>query len=273
MKSEKEACDKKMKAAIKSRDDAQAELEKERKNIAVQTQNIEDAEEAIKIAKAKIAQLTKQLAEATKLRDEESKFNKAAEADAKEGGEAVAEAINILGARGYKVALLQQPNQRDRDGNSLSSADEVNSIRGQEYEQNSASSTVMGLLNTIKDAFKATEEEANKTETDSEQAYKDLKAKIDEEIGDKDTNRGLQGKVATEQGKLSDAKIAKGKAEKAEKNQKKIKTEVLKKLETVLRPQCVDGQSFEERRDARLAEIEQLKQALQILQDASRDYA
>jgi hypothetical protein len=131
----------------------------------------------------------------------------------------------------------------------------------------------MGLLNTIKDDFEATEAEANKTETDSKKAYNDLKAKIDDEIGDKDTKTGLQGKVATEQGKLSDAKIAKGKAEKAEKNQKKIKTDVLKKLETVLRPQCVDGQSFEERRDARLAEIEQLKQALQILQDASRDYA
>merc|ERR1712100_916631 len=119
---QKSFCDKEMAAAITKRDKNAAAIE-------VANAKIDSTEAAIAQLKVEIEELSKQIAalhetlvEMKKLREEEKAKNEKTIADAKDGGEAVAQALKVLEAYYGTTVLMQsayKPPNSDREGKTV----------------------------------------------------------------------------------------------------------------------------------------------------------
>lgn len=265
---QKSFCDKEMAAAITKRDKNAAAIE-------VANAKIDTTEAAIAQLKVEIEELAKQIAElhATlvemkKLREEEKAKNEKTIADAKDGGEAVAQALKVLEAYYGTTVLMQsayKPPNSDREGKTVDDvmkSQDVETFKTEEYKgQIDSSKGIIGMLEVIESDFIRTVETVTEQEKESEEAYQELKAETEKSIKEKEKDKeGKEADKEEQEGLLleykDDLETATTKHEES--------LEELAKIKTL----CVDAdETYAERRQRRQEEIEALKEALAILED------
>jgi len=244
--SQKAWCDEEMSKAMEQRDtnigeiegDTAAKTEADAKSIQL--------EEEIKVLMKEVADMTKNLKEATELRAGERAENEKTVADATAGNAGVTQAIKIL-KDFYDNAFLQTGE---------------GSAQPEEYHGNQdAASGIMGMLDVIKSDFERTidtvgsEEEAAEDEftsykTDTESAMQEKQDLIKTKKADKKTELGNKADATDD---LAD--------------HTKLKEEALAELGK-LKPACVStGSDYEEKVARREQEIESLKNAYTILDE------
>jgi len=199
-----------------------------------------------------IPALHEALDNATTQRGEEHEQNVADIKTAKEGVEAVAEAITILKvfykkAGKAKVSLLQSPVDEDTDGPGFSGA-----YRGKQ----DAGTNIIGILEVIHSDFDRTARHTEQAEKEAQAAFVKLERASKVDIAEKERTveldvmelESVKDKLAA---KMDDLKSA-----------QKMLDDALKAMED-LKPMCVDtGMTFAERKQKREDEIAALKKAI-----------
>jgi len=186
---------------------------------------------------------------------------------ATEGKDAVKVALTIL-QNFYDNAFLQKhkyvPPDSDRDGNTV--GDLAPETFDKKYHGAQAEATgIVGILEVILSDFERTIAKTTQDEEDAEAAF---------EMFEKDTNDEIQEKSdrikeATAELKQTEADIVD--QEQALKDAEELLASAKASLEE-LEPMCVAGaETWEERKKAREEEIEALKAALAILEEADVD--
>merc|ERR1719375_1222344 len=250
---QKSFCDTEMKAAISSRDEAQASIES-------LTADISQAEAKKAQTEAEIQALTEAI---TELRAQERAENEKTIADATSGKSAVEFALQVL-QEFYEGAVALQlsyvPPNSDREGKTVGDlAPEV--FSGRYSGRQDASKGILGMLEVILSDFERTIE----TVTAEEEA-----AQADFEAFEADTKADISAKEAEKSEKEAEVaaltdKIAELTDELKDAEEKK--KEALAELEK-LKPMCVEAEeTYAERVAKREAEIEALKQAMEILEN------
>merc|ERR1719377_300521 len=210
---------------------------------------------------ADIAMLTEALTNATNARAEDKANHDATLKDAGEALVALTQAISVLtefykkGAKGAVSFAQASPVDEDM------AAAGTGGFAGA-YQGNQAQGTgIIGILETIKSDFERTVSETEAAEktsyTDFTAFSKDTKAsKSAKETGLKQTEAELVSTSGNLQASLEDLK-----------QQQQLLDTALKALEA-LRPACIDtGMTYEERVARREAEIEALKNCIEILSE------
>jgi hypothetical protein len=268
----KAACDKDMKAAIGSRDDANIAIERETSAIAANKAEIANLNEQIKELEVLIAETTKELAEATELRKKEKAENEETIATAEEGVAAIENAIKVLkgfyeNASFVQVSVsksTQSPSSGDRDG--VRADDAVSGAGGDtfsdEYNGNQETATgIFGLLDVIKTDYDNTILDTKTTEEKAESEFNTQKEEMETAISTANTEKDEA------EGKKSDEMDAKATNEDDLESEEKNLENATKEL-GILKGRCVDDSiSHEERLARRKQEIESLKEALEILRE------
>merc|ERR1719375_911588 len=247
---QKSFCDTEMKAAISSRDEAQASIESLTADITQAEAKKAETEAEIQALAEAIAELQKALLEATELRAKERAENEKTIADATSGKSAVEFALQVL-QEFYQGAVALQlsyvPPNSDRDGKTVGDlAPEV--FSGKYSGRQDASKGILGMLEVILSDFARTietvtaEEEA--AQADFEAFEADTKADIeakDKEKSEKEAEvAALTDKIAELTDELKDAEEKKASA--------------LAELEK-LKPMCVEAEeTYAERVAKREAE-------------------
>mmetsp|Transcript_53098 Transcript_53098/g.99802 ORF Transcript_53098/g.99802 Transcript_53098/m.99802 type:complete len:454 (-) Transcript_53098:27-1388(-) len=226
-------------------DELQAEVEKLTAASAKLGQEIEDLSDDI-------AELDKQMAKATEIRTDEKATNAKTVSEAKEGQEAVAQAIAVLrdfyAKAATATALTQQP--------AVDAPETFDSpYKGQQDE----STGVLGMLEVIQDDFVREQTSTEASEAQAQAAYEKLMAESEKTKAVKETEmeHKKEKKITTETMLAS-----------TEDSLKKTQDELTAALNYYdkLKPTCVDsGYSYEERVSQRLEELESLKNAYKIL--------
>merc|ERR1719401_2464297 len=261
---QKDFCDKAMAAALKSRDDANSELEvlaatkaKLEAEMATLKKEIADLSEAI-------AKLNAALIEVTELREAESAENKKTIATAEEGNAAVESAIETL-TNFYENAFVQKngryvPPNSDREGKTVS--DRAPEIFDTAYHGDQTESKgIIGLLEVITSDFKRTIQKVTTDEEIAQAAYEKFKQETLDDIAEKEKSKAAKEARVTA---IEDLLVAN--ADDTNTQSELLKT-ALDSL-TTLHGSCVAGEeTYEERVAKREKEIEALKEALQILID------
>jgi len=250
--SKKGFCDEQMGKAKNDRDFRYEDVQK----LSIELGSLEAKKDALA---AEVESLTealkkqnKELTEATELRGKEKASNEETLVKAKEGLEAVAEALLILKNFYSKAESLLQASPVDEDTSGPGFA-------GPYKGKVEASKGVIGILEVIKSDFERTirTTEASESKADAEFVEFDRASKAD--VAGKETK-----KVLSEQ----DLKTTKAGIEQTTSDMQetmKLLDDALKTLEA-LQPTCVDtGMSYEERKQKRETEIKALKNALCIL--------
>merc|ERR1719498_771793 len=260
---QKGTCDTGMAKAIDKRDKANAKIELNNAKLTKNTARKNDLEDEINTLNAEIAELKKGLNEATELRNDEKADNANTMKMSKEGADSVKLALGIL--KGFYEGKFMQtgkyvPPNSDRDGNTVGDlAPEVfdSTYHGAQAE----SKGIVGILEVILSDFERTNKKTKSDERDAAADFRGL---------EKDTNgdvRKKQKRIKAAQGELSTAKSNILDAQGDIKDAKELLDDALGSLEK-LEAMCVKGEeTWEERKKAREAEIEALKEALAIFED------
>jgi hypothetical protein len=213
-------------------------------------------EQEIKELTQSLKQLEKALKETTADRKEEKETNLETIKTAKEGLEAVTEALLILKnfyKQAAKASLVQaSPVDEDTEG-----AGFAGSYKGNQ----SGSKAVLALLETIQSDFDRTVRNTEKAEEEAAREFVAFVQATKSSIGSKSTKKELN-----EQDLKSTKTTIKTKFEDLQ-NAMDLLDGALKELEE-LKPTCMDsGMSYKERVEKREAEMEALKKALCILDE------
>jgi len=210
-----------------------------------------------------IAELQKALLEATELRSQERAENEKTIADATSGKSAVEFALQVLqefyeGAVALQVSYV--PPNSDREGKTVGDlAPEVFSVKYSGRQD--ASKGILGMLEVILSDFERTIETVTAEEEAAQADFETFEANTKADIKAKDTEKkekeaevaALTDKIAELTDELKDAE--------------EKKKEALAELEK-LKPMCVEAEeTYAERVAKREAEIEALKQAMEILEN------
>merc|ERR1719359_194979 len=210
----------------------------------------------------------KALLEATELRAEDKAENEKTMAMSEEGAEAVKVALGLL-KDFYNNAFLQTgkyvPPNSDRDGNTV--GDLAPEVFDSKYGGAQAESKgIVGILEVILSDFERTTKQTKSDEKDSKEAF---------ETFEKDTNDDVDKKekrIKAAEGELSDAESELLDQQQALSDAKELLEDALGALEE-LEAMCVKGEeTWEERKQKREDEINALKEALAILEDAGADF-
>lgn len=204
--------------------------------------------DAVKELEAEIAALDKGQAEATKLRHESSAANAKAMADYKEAADAVTQATMVLKEYYEGVSLVQRQ--------SLSAASAAPKFGSAKSD---AASSILSILEMCGEDFTRMYMELQQSEAEDANAYQ----KMSEE-----TTRSRAAKLAEAKGAMSEIKSL----DVAIKDHQEDFSVTSQELDAVmayldkLKPQCESqAMSYEEKKSRREAEIEGLKEALNIL--------
>jgi len=264
---QKTICDKGMKKAVDDRDEAQAKIEVANAMITTLTAKQNTLEDEIDTLNGQIADLKRELFEATELRADEKAGNDKTVSMSEGGTAAVEMALGLL-RDFYKKAFVQTskytPPKSDRDGNTVGDlAPEVfdSSYHGAQAE----SKGIVGILEVILSDFQRTNAQVKKDEKASQQVFKKLEA---------DTNEAVDRKQQRIEGKRSGLMVQVAEAESDILDQQQALTDAkalldvgLEALED-LEAMCVKGEeTWEERSTKRKEEVEALKEALTILDE------
>jgi hypothetical protein len=204
------------------------------------------------------------LAEATKLRGEESKTNAATVKDAKEGEDAVDQALQILNefySAAKTATALVQESQAPID------ASDTPATWDSSYKGNQGGgSDVINMLEVIQADFL-------KLRTETEAAEASAKAAYDEFVKDSQMSKAERDSNLTHAKETnSAAKAALAAAKNDQESQQKVHAGLIEQKRVIEQDKgCVALSSkspdelFKERMEARAAEIESLKSALEVL--------
>jgi len=241
-------CQKEMGASKKAQDDKQMKVDKYKVRIDKAATEVATLTEDVKTLEKEVAEIDKAQAEATEIRNTEHADYVKASTDFKESAEAVAKAIEVL-KNFYEGSFIQ-----------LSA---TTTLKSKQPELGGAKSdtahTIISVLEMSEEDFTTLLAETEETENEAAKKYKELS---DENKIAKST------KMADAKGKESNIKSLKVSLE----HHREDHASVSKELDAVnayiekLRPECESkAMSYEEKKAAREAEIEGLKEALQIL--------
>jgi len=245
---QKAFCDAEMGKSKKSQDEKTMTLDKLQARIDGATTTISENTEAIKTLEAEVAEIDKAQAEATAIRTKEHEDYSVASKDFKDSAEAVAKAIEVL-KNFYEGSFIQ-----------LSSA---TTLKSKQPELGGAksdiASTIISVLEMSEEDFTTLLAESEATEDEAAKAFKTLS----------DENKISKVTKETEaKGKASEVKSLTVQLSHSQEDH----ASVSKELDAVnayvdkLRPQCEEkAMSYEEKKARREAEIEGLKEALNIL--------
>jgi hypothetical protein len=264
-------CDTEMGKAEKDREFRQADAEKINAAATESEAEIAELKETITTLTEELSELNEALLQATDSRQEEKANNKKTMATANEGLTALKEAIKVLtdyykgGAKsknrydggGYEGALVQaSPVGEDMAAEGVDGA-ELGAYAGNQ----DAGKGIIDMLETIKSDFMRSIETTEAEEYAASRSFaafsQETKASIStKETGMKQAEADLDRASAGLIDSLNDLK-----------DTQKLLDKTLEALEK-LRPTCVDtGMSYEERVQRREAEIDALKQALEVLSE------
>jgi len=259
-------CDTEIGKAEKDREYRQGDTEKLNAAIAKQEALKAKLEETAATLEEEIFQLNEDFTEATKMRDEEKANNKKTLKDAKEGLDALKQALTVLKDYYRKAARNKVLIQASPVGEDMGAEGVEGGAKGA-YKGNQAAATgIIGMLETIKSDFertlKDTEAEEYQASRDYAKYSQETKVSIaTKETGLKQTNNDLELTSSSLVSNLNDLK-----------DTQELLDASLETLEK-LRPACVDtGMSYEERVARREAEIEALKKALCVLDEEDGEY-
>jgi chromosome segregation ATPase len=265
---QKGICDTGMMKAVNKRDKANSQIEVANAKITTQTAKKNALKDEIDTLNGEIAELKKALLEATELRNEDKAENEKTISMSEDGAESVKLALGLL-QDFYKNAFVQTgkyvPPNSDRDGNTV--GDLAPEVFDSKYHGSQAESKgIVGILEVILSDFERTTKQTTSDETDSKEAF---------ETFEKDTNDDVDKKekrIKEADGELSDAKSEILDQEQALSDAKELLEDALDALEQ-LEAMCVKGEeTWEERKQKREDEINGLKEALAILEDAGADF-
>jgi len=265
---QKGICDTGMAKAINKRDEANAKIEVANGKITTLTANKNALEDEIADLNGKIAELKKALLEATELRADDKAENEKTIEMSDEGAEAMKLALGLL-QDFYKNAFVQTgkyvPPNSDRNGNTV--GDLAPEVFDSKYHGAQAESKgIVGILEVILSDFERTNSQAKSDEKESEEAFETFEKDTNDDIGKKEK------RIKNAEGELSDTKASILDQQQALKDAKELLDDGLQALEE-LEAMCVKGEeTWEERKQKRKDEIEALKEALAILEDAGADF-
>jgi len=261
--STKNYCDKNMAKALSNRDDAKGKIEAAQGKITTYTANQESLEAEVKDEEKQIAELKKELLEATELRADDKAENKETIEMSDEGGKSVKLALGIL--KDFYGGFVQTgkkyvPPKSDRSGNTV--GDLAPEVFDSKYDGAGAESKgIIGILEVILSDFERTEKKATDDEKLSKEAFDELEKDTKEIIGKKDK------KIEKMNEKITDLKADILEQQGAKSDAEEQLDSALAKLEN-LHSKCVAGEeTWEERKKKREDEIAALKDALAILED------
>merc|ERR1719324_774349 len=259
---QKGICDTGMMKAVNKRDKANSQIEVANAKITTQTAKKNALEDEIDTLNGEIAELKKALLEATELRNEDKAENEKTISMSEDGAESVKLALGLL-QDFYKNAFVQTgkyvPPNSDRDGNTV--GDLAPEVFDSKYHGAQAESKgIVGILEVILSDFERTDKKTTKEEKEEQEAFEEFEKDTNDDIDTKEK------KIKKNEGEVADAEADILDQEQALKDAKDLldsATEALEELEAM----CVKGEeTWEERKAAREAEIEALKEALNILE-------
>jgi len=260
---QKGVCDTGMAKAIGDRDKANADIEVANAKITTNTARKNGLEDEINTLTSQIAELKKELLEATELRNEDKADNEEGIRMSQEGADAVKLALGTLKGF-YDNAFVQTgkyvPPNSDRDGNTV--GDLAPEWGGDKYSGAQAESKgIVGILEVILSDFERQNSKTKSEEKDSESAFDKLEKDTNGDVGTKNK------RIEKAQGELADAKSNILEQQQALSDGKDLLDSALEALED-LEAMCVKGEeTWEERKKAREGEVEALKEALAIFED------
>jgi len=216
--------------------------------------------EEIEDLSEQIATLNKEILEAEELRTNEKADNKASIAEAKAGAAAVKSALTVLKGFYGLVQTDYKPPNSDRSGNTV---DDVapEAFSGEYKGMGDSAKGILGILAVIQTDFERTD---TKTTAEEKTAAKDhtkfvtdsktdIKNKAQKKTNAEKAKEGAEQAIVQAKDDLYDAKKLHASAE-----------EELEKLS----PMCVEGtETYAERVQKRLDEIQALKEAYKILDE------
>jgi chromosome segregation ATPase len=270
-------CDTEMGKAKKDREHRHADTVTLNAQIADNEAFIAKLKEMISTLTTGIDELNTALLEATENREEDKANNKKTMKDAKEGLDALKEAIKVL--KDYYMGAKKSANAYEGGGyegmgfvqaSPVTQDMAAGGVEGGEigaYKGNTAQGEgIIGMLETIKSDFERTLKNTEKEEYDASRDFATFSQETKVSIQSKTTERkNAQYDLERTSGDLV---AALGDLEETQK-QLDLSLEALEKL----RPACVDtGMTYEERVEAREAEIDALKNALCVLDEEDGEY-
>jgi len=245
---QKAFCDEEMGKSKKSQDEKTMTLDKLKARIDGAESTIAELTESIKTLEAEVAEIDKAQAEATSIRTTEHEDYLTASKDFKDSAEAVAKAIEVL-KNFYEGSFIQVSAKTD--------------MKSKQPEFGGAKSDI---AHTIISVLEMSEEDFTTLLAESE-ATEDAAAKVYEKLTDE--NKISKASKETEaKGKASEIKSLTVQLEHSKEDSASVSAELDAVLAYIdkLKPQCEEkAMSYAEKKAAREAEIDGLKEALEIL--------
>jgi len=259
----KSFCDKEMKKATEARDEAIAGIEKETATIDELKTKIADLVAEIDELANAIAELRKGLYEAEQLREKERLENEETLDKAKEGLEAIKNAIKVL-KDFYGEVFVQEtfvPAGADRSGKTVSDLAPDTGFDGKYGGNKGAAKGIFGFLEVIQSDFERTIKTTQEAEDEAAEDHATYKEETESDIKTKgDTKKDKEDEKKKEEEALVEA-------EDSLKDFKKNLKESKQELEE-LKPMCIGGgDDWETRRKKQKEEIEALKECLEIFEN------
>merc|ERR1719191_1212146 len=211
---------------------------------------VEELTESIKKLEAEVAEIDKGQAEATRIRTAENAEFKKVSKDYKDSASAVAKAIEVLQEFYGGGSFIQ-----------LKSSTMLKSkARAKDTKQSDAAGVIISILETAQEDFTSLLAESEAVESEAQEKYDKMTT---------ENKIAKASKMAEAKGKQSEVKAVSNSLEMSKEDQASTQKEldaVLAYLDK-LKPECeTKAMSYEEKKAARDAEIEGLKEALSILE-------
>jgi hypothetical protein len=247
-------CQEEMGKTKKSREDKEMKLSKFTARVDEASSKLETLTEAIKTLEGEVAEIDKATAEATAIRTKEHESFSKVSKEYKDSATAVAQAIEVL-QNFYSGAALIQLKSQTR----MQSKMRVKSRSTDSGVNDGAAGVIIGVLETAQEDFTSLLAEAEAVESEAQSAYDKMAT---------ENKIAKATKSAEAKAKGSEVKSVTSSLEMSKEDQASTGKEldaVLAYLDK-LKPECESkAMSYEEKKAARDAEIEGLKEALNIL--------
>jgi len=261
---QKNFCDNAMRKAINDRDTANSQIEVANAKITTATATKNDLEDEINTLNSQIADLKKALLEATELRNDEKAENTKTMDMSEDGVESVKRALATLQAF-YSNAFVQKgkytPPNADRNGNTFGDLAPDTFANEDYHGSQSESKGIIGILEVILSDFSRTKKKAAEDDAESKKAFEAFEADTDKDVSAKQKRiNKADGELANAESEILDQQQALSDAEELLAGSKDALDD--------LKAMCVEGEeTWEERKAKREAEINALKEALDIFEN------
>jgi len=247
-------CQEEMAKTNKAKDDKTMKLDKFTTRVDEGVAKIAELKESIKKLESEVADIDKSQAEATAIRTKEYEEYSRASKDFKDSANAVAQAIEVL-QNFYGASLLQVSSHTKVYSKAKSESEDLDAAT----KQGDAAGVIIGVLEVAQEDFTNLLAEVQETEDEAAKAYEKLTT---------ENKISKASKTAEAKGKSSEMKSVSSSVEMSKEDQSSTSQELDAVLAYFdkLKPECESkAMSYEEKKAAREAEIEGLKEALSIL--------